>query len=65
MIISLLGAVQYSIAILKYKLALKNNEEDIIQAMSREYLAISTEILFYQTLQILICPTQVFLNPHP
>lgn len=65
MIILLLGAVQYSIAILKYKLALKNNEEDIIQVMSREYLEISSEILLYQTLQILICPTEVFLNTHP
>lgn len=65
MIISLLGAVQYPIAILKYKLALKNNEEDIIQAISREYLEISSEILFYQTIQILICPTEVFLDTYP
>lgn len=36
MIILLLGASQYSIAPLKYKLTLKNNEEDIMQAMSRE-----------------------------
>lgn len=35
MIMLLLGAAQYSIALLNYKLALKNNEEDIMQAMSR------------------------------
>lgn len=32
MTILLLGAVQYSIAALKYKLTLKNNEGDIMQA---------------------------------
>lgn len=32
MIILLLGAVQYSLAALKYKLTLKNNERDIMQA---------------------------------
>lgn len=36
MIILLLGASQYSIASLKYKLTFKNNEEDIMQAMPRD-----------------------------
>lgn len=32
MIILLLGAVQYSLAALKYKLTFKNDERDIMQA---------------------------------
>lgn len=32
MIILLLGVVQYSLAALKYKPTLKNNEQDIMQA---------------------------------